>query len=140
MVNCSLLNIAAAVYQITDMIVFHVYTSVEDNSKKYLQVIVQEDEINEKHYVLEWKDIPEEIIEIYKYVNATGSLEYEDDEYILRGNHIGRVKNHNYTLFRMEKNPINKIEDIETTGEIDEEDMKVFSEMCENMKIVKKLM
>ena len=136
-IECTLIRVAAAVYRITDMIVFETYKKI-DEDKHYLVVILQEDDINESVSVFEWGKVPKSILHIYYYVLATSSIEKTDNSYILYGDHIGRFQKHKYTLMKYKEDPRknNKLQNIFMHNQIDE---GVISDICENMKIAKRL-
>lgn len=139
-IECTLEKVAAAVYCITDMVVFQVYKTISDD-KYYLVVILQQDDINEHVNVFEWEDVPQDIMDIYSYVSSTSVMEQKDDTYILYGNHIGRNKDHKYVLMQYITNPCmdEKLHILSLHENVDENVMKCYTDICENMKIVKKL-
>jgi hypothetical protein len=140
MVECIRTHVSGAVYSITDMIIFNEYKDLH-SSDKYLNVVVLEDDIIEHKTVFLWTEIPEDIMDILQYVTKTSSLEYdENDNMVLYGNHIGRVKNYRYNLMTFLGNGFDIYEVVDKSQKTDEDRIiKICSEIAENMKIVKKL-
>lgn len=143
-IECIRVKIAAAVYSITDMVVFEVYKKISEDTY-YLVATLQENEFNEKVAVFQWEDIPTDIMDIYDYVTATSVLEQKDDTCILYGTHIGRRNNHKYILAQYLKHPCQEdtLQLLATHKDVtdnDKELMEFYSEICQNMKIVKNLM
>lgn len=139
-IECTLLKVAAAVYSITDMVVFHVYKKISEE-KYYLVCVLQEDDIKETVNIFEWDKIPKSVMDIYTYVSSTSVIEVNDDMHILYGNHIGRKKDHKYILMKYIEDPCqqDKLHLITLDTDVDENVMFCYNEICENMKIVKNL-
>lgn len=143
-IECIRIKIAAAVYSITDMVIFEVYKKISED-KYYLVAILQEDEINEKVSIFEWDNIPADIMSIYEYVSSTSILEEQDDICVLYGTHIGRRKNYKYVLTRYAIHPCQ--EDTmhllqmheQNTENTDKDLLESYTDILQTMKIVKNL-
>lgn len=140
MVECIRTHVSGAVYSITDMIIFSEYKDLH-SSDKYLNVVALEDDIKEHNAVFLWADIPEDIRDILEYVTKTSSLERdENDNMVLYGNHIGRIKNYRYNLMTFLGDGFDIYEVVNKSQKKDEDTIiKICSEIAENMRIVKKL-
>lgn len=133
-VECTKQNIAGAIYCITDMIIFQEYKEIAGDSK-YLEVIVTIDDINEEQAIYKWSDIPEHIFDIYEYVSKTSSM----TDNVLRGNHLGRVRDYKMEIARFPTNPINDCE-LQIINTKDNKQLyDIAYEICDNMKTVKKM-
>jgi hypothetical protein len=108
------IHIAAAVYCITDMIIFNVLQKYNDGY--YLHIVIQKNEIEEVSFLYKWCDIPKCIAEMYQYVISKSNIEIDQyNNYVLYGTHIGRSKDYKYTLNRFDYDPLNYVEIEEET-------------------------
>lgn len=138
-VDCIKIHMAGAVYCITDMIIFEIYKDIH-SMDYYLNVVITQDEMTEYRTIFRWDQIPEDVMEIYDYVNHTSALEINDNSYVLYGTHIGRIHNHKYKLMTSLNEHLNTYEVIDQSFRRDTEQVtNMCKDIAENMRIVKGL-
>lgn len=132
-------HMCGAIYCLSDMIIFEVLSNTYD--QYYLRTILQQDDLNVTEYTFSWDNIPVDIKDIYNYVNETSTLEHIDNKVVLYGTHIGRHQNNKYKLMEMGINMFKEMKsDVsDKNNKMDKETTKMFYEIAENMRIVKKL-
>lgn len=94
-----LVHIVGAVYSGGDTITFEVLQQI--GGQMYLSAVVQCEQVLEDTYTFGWDKIPDEVMDIYKYVNSKSTLE----EGILFGPHILRPDSNTYALCKF-KSPV----------------------------------
>lgn len=132
--DCRTLSIVGGLYSLSDMIFFEV---LEKAGQTYIRVILQEDdtEAGEALFAFAYEDMPVDIRDIYKYVKDTSTV---DDE-VIYGTHIGKHQNKRYRLIDIDENTFKDLHNLELTDKMPKEYISKFSNIAENMRIVKEL-
>jgi hypothetical protein len=105
-IDTVVVHIAGAVYSCGDVMVFKVLQQIGGSS--YLNVVVQCEQICEDSYTFRWDNIPEEVREIYEFVNNKSCL----SKSILFGPHIGRIDENRYAICKFDKQVIGEAEEV----------------------------
>jgi hypothetical protein len=140
--ECTRTNVAGAIYYLTDMVMFEEYKSLTDNLEYLCVTITKDDETTITTSFFEYKDVPDYVMDIYKYVAGTSRLVPDSPLpgcYKLYGNHIGRVKDYQMHLASYAADPLDakKLHILQFNANCADDDF--IKEICETMKIVKKL-
>ena len=139
--DCSKVEICGSRYAVSDIIIFEILEN--KNRDYYMRVIIYQDDNIKMIFTFYWDKIPVDVMDIYKYVKNTSTTEYNDDDdiMIIYGEHIGRTKNNKFKIIEIEKEKYNQISDnVVITNKLERQEIKMFFDIAENMRIVKKLL
>jgi hypothetical protein len=114
-IDTVVVHIAGAVYSCGDVMIFKVLQQI--GGSNYLNVTVQCEQVCEDSYTFRWDNVPEEVMEVYEFVNKKSYLNGS----ILFGPHIGRIDENNYAICKFSKPVIGEAEEV--------------TEFCEQMPV-----
>lgn len=131
-------EMVAAVYSVTDMIIFKVMED-EFTQTCIVEVCITIDDINDTCFTIPFSEMDEALLNVYNFVKSKSSMEVVDGTSLsVRGTHIGRAREYNYSLFTLMGNPIGDIANYSITYPSDEQ-IEIYENMNRNMIAVKRL-
>lgn len=103
--NGIVINMIAAVWYLTDMIIFNVLDDKKNNIT-VVEVCITINDFEENVFTIPFNSMDPMLKTIYNYVFAKSNLTFDNDKFTLIGTHIGRKRDYKYTMFNLDKNPI----------------------------------
>lgn len=129
-IDCVLVHVSGAVYSCGDTIIFEVLQQV--GGQFYLSAVVQCEQVLEDTYTFRWDKIPDDVSELYKYVNNKSTI----DNDILFGTHIARPDDRMYAICKFKTPFIGQMREI---TEWSEATPTFFKHFLRQMKKIKKI-
>lgn len=130
-------EIVAALYCITDMIIFKVMEDIY-TGEKIVSVCITINDVNDTTFVVPFDSMDSALVNIYNYVKSKSLNVFDDGIYFIRGTHICRQAERNYSLFSYQGNPIGDTTDY-TIMFPDGEQIGIYEDINRNMIAAKRL-
>ena len=139
----TLTKMCGAIYGSTDAILFGIFKSI-NTDEVYMRVSIEsnDDTYNVYDRIYEFDKIPENVMEIFKYVDFNSYFVFDEDKdcFSLIGDHIGRRATRECIIMNLVNNPTktNTIELIDISKNKNDEYNIIFNDIYDTYSNIKK--